>query len=585
MQKKLFDFFEIICYSVDFFKSPFTFYFSKDNRFISSKFGTFISIIIIIYLINEIFNSNMYQKTNPAVITQNKYSNIRPRIELNNTNFEFSAGLFSANLTNFKIDPSFYDVKIYQNSRRFIMDQNFTKVENISWIRTNFTYHECKNSDYNLTKGVSIYPHMVCLDNDINWQLEGYVNEYFLSYFIIEIGFCNNKTFNGACKSPTEIENDLKGKFFGVYFSDWNIMYQDFSHPLFNTPQAEYFQLDKDYFKQTNIFLKKFEFYDDSSSYGSNPTKHEGFSKDLTTTDFSRRESDMLGQIYFFSSQALQQNTRRYQKITEVFATIGGSASLLISIGFIFVNISLTWNLRVNFLKNLYDMQIPLTKNKQIAVDIDKSIGISISEKRFIRTEERKQKEETEQKNCLTNKIETKAIKEDSFILENYSKGDLNQEEVATKKTEISFFHHVKFKIKQALGFKLSKSDMIYKILDNGFKNNITGNFLFKKMQEFDCLKKTMLDSKEIALFNMIEKPKLYIDADKLLLNLENESFGLFPIVAFDERKKKFNVDLLLSENKEDTMKKNERIIWTIRTLKEKKEEKQIEKIIRNKLL
>ena len=126
---------------------------------------------------------------------------------------------------------------------------------------------------------------------------------------------------------------------------------------------------------------------------------------------------------------------------------------------------------------------------------------------------------------------------------------------------------------------------MIYKILDNGFKNNITGNFLFKKMQEFDCLKKTMLDSKEIALFNMIEKPKLYIDADKLLLNLENESFGLFPIVAFDERKKKFNVDLLLSENKEDTMKKNERIIWTIRTLKEKKEEKQIEKIIRNKLL
>jgi len=54
-------------------------------------------------------------------------------------------------------------------------------------------------------------------------------------------------------------------------------------------------------------------------------------------------------------------------------------------------------------------------------------------------------------------KVKTKILKQDSFILENYSKKEvISQEQSITfKKTQISFLKHVKFKIKNVLGLKL----------------------------------------------------------------------------------------------------------------------------------
>ena len=376
IKDKIFEIFETLSYALDFFKSPFNFYFSKDKKLISSKFGSLISSLILIYLINEIFNSNMYQKTNPSIITQKSFDTIRPNIQLNSQNFELAIGLYDENLTNYFIDSSLYNVQIIQGSRTFLWNKTISQVQNVIWNKTNFNYHICNQNDFNLTGEKISYPNPLCLDN-LNFQLEGYVNEIILSYFEIDFSFCNNETSNVTCKSQQYMENELKGKIFGVYFSDYNINYQIFLQPIITTPETVYLWTDSTYFKTLNVFLKKFEFYDDFSYFVSNPQKLEGFSLDTVTSDFVLRENDdPIAKICFFSSQELDQNTRRYQKLTELFANIGGAASLLITIGFIFVNFFTNWTLRVNFFDNLYELQVTNKEKSVRGVEIDKLIPL-----------------------------------------------------------------------------------------------------------------------------------------------------------------------------------------------------------------
>jgi len=175
----------------------------------------------------------------------------------------------------------------------------------------------------------------------------------------------------------------------------------------------------------------------------------------------------------------------------------------------------------------------------------------------------------------ISSKLASKNLKQDSFILENYSKKDISHprdESIKMKKTQISFLKHVKFKIKNVFGLKLSNMDEMYKILDDGFQNDMTGNFLFTKMQEFDCFKKIVFSSRQMALFNSIEKPSLELNVNKLLLNMENNKFGLFPSVQFDEQKRSTNVEEIFGEKLDGRrnfiLKKNEKLIKLIQSLK-----------------
>ena len=134
------------------------------------------------------------------------------------------------------------------------------------------------------------------------------------------------------------------------------------------------------------------------------------------------------------------------------------------------------------------------------------------------------------------------------------------------KKTQITFFKHFKFKIKDAFGLKLSNNEEIYKILDHGYRCSMTGNYLLKKLQEFDCLKKIVLSAKQMLLFDNLEKPKLQIN--KLLINFNHEKFDLFPLFQFDEKRNSMKIDEILkeyrNENKTDFKLKNNEILMKL---------------------
>ena len=80
---------ETLMYELDLFKSPFYFPLDKSRDKISTKLGSFLSLMIISILISVFFQSDFFLKQNPTTLSQNKAISYSPKIELNLKSFFF----------------------------------------------------------------------------------------------------------------------------------------------------------------------------------------------------------------------------------------------------------------------------------------------------------------------------------------------------------------------------------------------------------------------------------------------------------------------------------------------------------------
>lgn len=552
---KILNFLENICYTIDFFKTPFTFHFSKKRRLISNKFGTAFSILIIIYLFYGIFYSDMIQKTNPSVIIQKKFEPIRPKIILNESNFELAVGLFDENVEKHEIDSSEFEIIATQTKIIYNMTNNtFTRND----LRTNINIRSCVSEDFQISFVENMFEKMKCLYN-FDLETYGYFNEYEYSSFQINIFLCNNETSKTVCKPQEEILKKMRNKFFGIHYVDFNINYNNFSNPIIFTPQADYISLDSKYTKATSIFLTKFEFIDDYDIIGANSYKSQGFFRNSVMKDFVLNDeinaTQAIAGFLFVSSPETQQNIRSYQKLDQLLSNIGGSASLFISIGFIFMSFLNEWTLRVSLFKKFYDFVEEEEENEENKVDQTKK-NKENADNLSLNKENSKDKKKTFKENSKFFKIEMKELKQDSFVLERFSAEiEPRNIESTLKKRErkkLSLWKHIIFKIKSFFGLKFNENNEIYQILDNGYNNLINGNFIFKNFQELECIKKIIFSEKEFILLKSLKRPKLILKVNHILKNvLKKNNFGLYPIKFIDDQLKEYdnyNSEKLLKE-------------------------------------
>ncbi len=243
-------------------------------------------------------------------------------------------------------------------------------------------------------------------------------------------------------------------------------------------------------------------------------------------------------------------NIRTYQKLMDVFSNIGGSASLFISIGFFFVNLFTSWKMKEDIFSNLYEFQ-QSQKDENAKQNFSNPLKTRENE---LGNQKSKLKTETLEKNTNLDKkspskfikIDSKKIKDDSFILEKYSAeniNELNLKKNRKTKVMINFLSHVWYKIKNALGFHLTETNEIYKVLDEGYEIMMNGSFLYKKLQEFECLKKIILNEKQFNLFNQIKKPKINFSLDQIKLNWEQNQFSLYSLNQNDVKFQKLKAE------------------------------------------
>lgn len=545
--KKILALFENICYIIDFFKAPFTFHFSKKRRLISNKFGTAFSILIIIYLLNGIFYSDLVQKTNPSVIIQKTYEPVRPKIILNESNFELAFGLFDENVQKHEIDSSEFEIIATQTKIIYaVINNTFTRKDS----KINLDIQPCFSRNFYVTKRENMFERMKCL-YDFELETYGYFNEYEFSSFQINFYLCNNETSKTVCKPKEEIFKKMKDKYFGLHYVDFNINFNNFSEPIVFTPQAEYISLESKYKKTTSIFLTKSEFLDDYDIIGSNSHKSQIFFRNSAVKDFvlidETNTTQALASFLFVSSPETQQNMRKYQKLDQLLSNIGGSASLLISIGFIFMSFFNEWALRVSIFKNIYDLQEEEEEEKNDGRDnTDKTKkNPDIVDNIVLNNQNSKEKKQNINENSKFFKIEMKDLKQDSFVLERFSAENepkkTNNLLKKRKRKKLSLWKHIIFKIKAFFGFKLNENNEIYQILDKGYNNLLNGKFIFKRFQELELLNKIIFSEKEFILMKSLKRPKLILKQNQLLKNiLKNNHFGLYPIKFIDDQLKEF---------------------------------------------
>ena len=140
-------------------------------------------------------------------------------------------------------------------------------------------------------------------------------------------------------------------------------------------------------------------------------------------------------------------------------------------------------------------------------------------------------------------RIEAKILKQDTFVLEKYSEegntSNANRNDIKTwknKKMSINLISFIFYKIKHKLGFHLNENDEEIKAGDEGFNRLISGEFLFKTLQEFELLKMLVLNEKQFFLFHYIKKPEYSLILEKIRLKINSKSCHLFPLLSYERK-------------------------------------------------
>ena len=217
--------------SLDLFSLPISLYYhGRKKRF--TFVGVFLSVCIYVFLIYNFFHSDFYQKTNPIIVSQTKKTAHAQRIT-----FDESKMIVISVINNegnaVHLDPSiafFQFAVIHETANATTQVYKYDSID----IRS---LHLCTSNDLNdndiSTSSLHIYlDNSYCLDNK-SFAVEGGWNENDVKFAYIALNICNNKTFNGTCKSPQEIENWFKTpRFMSVQYHNARVDFYDYENPI-----------------------------------------------------------------------------------------------------------------------------------------------------------------------------------------------------------------------------------------------------------------------------------------------------------------------------------------------------------------
>ena len=111
-------------------------------------------------------------------------------------------------------------------------------------------------------------------------------------------------------------------------------------------------------YKRSLIYMKKFFFQDDKGIFSENIQEREMFEYESDDRDFYYRENaTVLFEAFFFSSPKIEFKIRKYIKLFEVFANIGGAANFLLILGFILTSLENVITITLTIINSLYIFQ------------------------------------------------------------------------------------------------------------------------------------------------------------------------------------------------------------------------------------
>ena len=319
----------------DLFPTHITFFFNKRYRR-STKIGSISSIGLIILLIINFSQSDIFQKKSPYVVSQTLTNlHARPIFFTDHTLMTISRA--DDNNVNY-IDPSLFSV----NFTIYHLKTDETGVFALDY-QISSAMQACEASDvaYDPTLIMRLgLTNAFCLTNK-TFKLEGYWDENEIYYAEADLYPCDNATSQLPCKTPDDIKDFFSTpKYFGATFHSVVLQLNNYQQPMQDKYENIYQLIDLQLMKRFNVFFKQIDLSTDDGWFFSQKTFENNFLKDNYNFDFSmRKDNGVLSEIIFYASHDSQQNVRRYENLSEALASLAGMANFFMFIFFVITNL------------------------------------------------------------------------------------------------------------------------------------------------------------------------------------------------------------------------------------------------------
>lgn len=436
-----------------------------------------------------------------------------------NGRLKFAIGLQTKeNAENIK-DPRIFGIRAKYEVRRPSSDAS----QQSRTISYNLKVEPCR-SDYfpaEIRKSLKLTEELYCLSEDQatlpeseqSMKIEGRFDSSNQGKIVITMERCKVD-----CR-PKEVIDDILGKSnIAIYTVNYGISLKNETHPFQKVLMGSFLSADSRFTKLLDIFMKKILVESDMNYFlNNNMNKSEYIVVDGSTESISSEHEQIIFRTQLQMSSKFEYYQRVYKKVFSVVAEIGGFLKAFVLFAFLYRP----------FLKRLYFMEIinnlyRLERNKPLS-----NVKISEEQEERIRSMPRDQSIMFKEKDADLEKI-IKAVKEKEAgegLAEDNPAKDLQalQHPTISHESEGEPAEEPKRQEKVTFVLKYNWMDWIaivcpclktkkHKLLDKGKKiveNNTDITVIIRKLQEFELLKKLILDKDQEILFNKIPKPNL----------------------------------------------------------------------------
>ena len=490
--------------------------FYKNKEKMSTPFGKLLSVIYFItslsLFVTYIIDIIKRKKLN--VHDSSTYPSKAPSIDLNKNIFYFAFGVESP------IERTrFIDNTIYYPRAHF-----FYKVKEGSNLKT-IKKEELKVERCEEAKFGKEYQNLLvsgelnnsyCL-NDINFTLTGGLKYDKISYILIGIYPCVNKTENqNHCKPQEIIDEYLSGSYFSFLAKDVGLNPSNYLNPIVPTFQDFFTTIDKSFFRDYILYFGITEIQTDEGIFYEKITSKRVLQIRKEAKAFYFRDEskyyngESMCDIQFRLGDDIRIQKRSYNKISAVFATIGGYMQLISTIFTI-----------ITFLTNRLEYEIKLANSLFNFYPKDKKISIK---SKFTNLLESIEDVNNIKYNSSYNKADILHNFDKSIKLYNQNKNDNNSLKdkdniIKNSNKKIYIISPKKLEINKNIEIKKNKNSNLNNkdscIEESKFSNNKSkASFLINNLDDYSS---SNIDNR----FNIIKKSKYKIENGKIEKNIQ----------------------------------------------------------------
>ncbi|MCQ2821068.1 MAG: hypothetical protein MJ252_27735 [archaeon] len=318
----LFHFFHYYGYKADIF-------INKHEKY-SNKFDNYLSIIVNVLLAALLIfyeESLRLRKEGTASVSIVKPNEAR-LIDLDSPNQFFVFGLENSQ-SNHYIDESVYQVVATYRKLKFDRTLQIDKEIDMPLVRCNETN---KKYDYKLFKTLSLEDHY-CFQDLTGISLIGDYGDEIWNYIRLTINKCVNSTDSKIiCKSPEEIDATLKGGFFAIYLTDFDITPEDYYNPIAYSTKDYFTTISPNDYKEIDLFMKSVEMVTNDGLFTNNKRTDIYYNmetyKEATRGDMGEK----VAKIGIRATTVMHVYTRTYKKLLPVLSEFWANSCLFITL-------------------------------------------------------------------------------------------------------------------------------------------------------------------------------------------------------------------------------------------------------------